>query len=107
MADYLIFLFLVVWSIWGLFYALRRSGFDSYRCIGEFLFNVDKDGFYEIKNKQKKIMVLFAEGPIVWTFKIFEVLWIVLTTITKFVLVVPFKALDKWAQEDNKEDNTG
>lgn len=104
MADYLIYLFLVVWSVWGIIHAIKRAGFDINAVEYTLWFRKNKDGAYEIKNKQKKIMVLFAEGPIIWTFKVFEVLWVVLITVTKFVLVVPFKALDKWAQEDSGED---
>ncbi len=101
MADYLLYLFLIVWSIWGVIHCLKRRGvyIDSYRNIC-----FDKEKAYEIKNKQKKTMVLFAEGPIIWMCKSLEVLWIVFTTVTKFVLVVPFKALDKWAQEEDKRE---
>ena len=103
MADYLLYMFLVVWSVWGVIHCVKRLGLQGINVSDETI-RFDKGKGYEIKNKQKKIMVLFAEGPIVWAAKFVEVLWIVIATVTKFVLVVPFKALDKWAQEEDKED---
>lgn len=102
MADLLVWIFLIVWSVWGVVHCLGRKGI---RCFpgGDAAFD-DGGVKYEIKNRQKKTMVLFAEGPIIWVCSLVEVLWVVAATVTKFVLVVPFKALDKWAQEEGAEN---
>ena len=100
MADFLLWIFLIVWSVWGVIHFARRIGITL---LSSGLFVLT--GGYKIKSKEKKIIVLFAEGPIVWACCIVKIILKTLWTIFKVLVVAPSNGLDEWAQkEEEKED---